>query len=316
MPSLLVTITVEADRPRGEVQARTSLRNLEGLGRLMRLCERFGVRPTCFLTWPVTGLPEGRAAKDLWSEERAEIGACLQPWTTPPFEANEDRLTDPAPHVIPAASAQAKLERLTQAIEETFGRRPRVHRAVHGGLGGAVLQALERLEYRADSSVTPLFDLRPVGKDWRETPAGPYFPDRQAPERRGSSPVLQVPMSAGWTSDLPEFLSKRLLKVRRVSELAREAHLAQVSRLCPQGHGAAELRQLADRLSTRGMPCLNLPLRSNELLPGESAACPTAAEVEALFDTFERFLRYAVDELRATPQTLSEFTETYLGGCA
>ena len=57
MPSLVVTVSVAPDMPRGEIQARTRLRNLEGVARLQRLCDRFGVQPSWLLAWPVITAP-------------------------------------------------------------------------------------------------------------------------------------------------------------------------------------------------------------------------------------------------------------------
>ncbi len=224
-----------------------------------------------------------------------------------------------SPHQAPASMVQAKLEHLTDAIEETFGRRPRTHRAAHGGLNGAGLQALERLGYRVDASVTPFVDGSPEGVDWRGAPEAPYFPDRQDPARRGASPVLEVPQTSGWDRDIPSALARGAACSPRLRRLLSNDLLpvTRLTALDPRHADAAAMRRLSQTRVERGLPVLQVLLRSNELAPGESAATPGAAEAEETYAVLEGFLRFAVDELRATPRTLSGFAQHYLDetGC-
>lgn len=307
MTALIVSITVGPDRPRGEVQARPTLDNLDGLPRVQRRFERFGVRPTWLLAWPVAARRAALFA-NAWSEGRGEVGACLQPWCTPPFEANEDRLRAVPPSALPAAAVEAKLGALTDCITEQFGRAPRVHRAAGGGLDGALLQALERRGYLADLSVTPLGDGRARGgADWRAAPGVPYFPDRQRPAARGDSPVLVLPVTAGYARPLPGSVARVFAELpapaRRL--LARGGLHPVV--LDPARHDADALCRLADAEVARGVPCLHLAMTSRALHPGCSVIAPTAAEVEAVLDRLDAFLRHAVDVLRVRPETVSDF---------
>lgn len=313
MVSLVVSVTVNSDMPRGEVQARTSLRNLEGVPRLHRMCERFGVPPTYLLTFPVANRPGDAPLDEILTSGRCEVGASLQPWTTPPFDAHEDRLVALSPHLTRASMVQGKLEHLTDAIEARFGRRPKAHRAAHGGLNGAGLQALERLGYTVDCSVEPFVDARPVGVDWRQAPEAPYYPDRQRPDARGSSPVMQVPLTIGWNRELPPTLARAVVNLPSAQRALANPWfpVADLVWLDPARSSALDMRSLARRTVERGLPVLHLSVRSNELWPGESATCPAAADVDHLLGEVESFLRYAVDELRAVPRTLSEFAKAY-----
>lgn len=314
MASIVLTVTVEPDMPRGEVQARTSLRNLTAIPRLQRICERFGLKPTYLLTWPAASRPESADVfAGLQSLGKCELGACLQPWTTPPFEATENRLQARAPSVVASSAMEAKLRRLTEAIESQCGVRPRSHRAARFGINGAVLQALERLNYRIDTSVTPLVDGRPEASDWREAPVAPYFPDRQRPNRRGSCPVLEIPVTSAWDRDLPGFAAKMALcaprLLRAVNGVAPFVH---VRRLDPTQNGIGDLKRLARRVAECGLPVLNMCVRSEQLAAGESAVSTTAEQVDATFEALEALLRFAVDELRAVPRGALEFADTYL----
>lgn len=318
MPALVVTVNVEPDRPRGDVQARTSTRNLQGLTRLNRLCERFGVPVTYLVAYPVAA--DARTKRlDRFAADGAEMGALLLPWTTPPFEANEDRLVPHAPAELPASAIALKLAQLTETITERFGR-PKAHRAAALGLNGALLQSLERLEYMVDSTVAPFVHAPEHNVDWRTAPEAPYFPDRQSPARRGASPVLQVPRTVGWSHDLLPSVARALVKVPTpIRDLARQASeripLPEICWMDPSRTATKPLRRLARTIAERGLPVLNLTLHSTHCWPGESRANPDSADVEAMFERLEATLRFIVDDLRATPQTLSQFAHDYIRAC-
>ncbi|MCA9541693.1 MAG: hypothetical protein KC620_22505, partial [Myxococcales bacterium] len=201
--------------------------------------------------------------------------------------------------------------------QEAFNRAPRCHRTTGYGLDGPTLQALERLGYAIDSSAAPLLDRRPLGADWRRAPLAPYFPDRQQPDLRGASPVLEVPVTVGFDRPLPEGIGRALVRVPpRLGTRWLLKHpwapLAHLHALDPIECDAERLRRVADSCVERGLPCLNLPLRSETLWPGESEACPDGRDVDALFGRLDAFLRHAVDTLRAHPRTLSDFAAHYL----
>lgn len=316
MVSLLCTVDVEEDMPHWRVEASTSLRNLQGLHRFNALCDRLGVRPTYLCTYPVATRPEGDFLIDLQRRGRCEIGAHLHPWTTPPFDTNENRLEAIQPSRLPPSAMEAKLRVLTTALAERFGQAPTSYRAGRFGFNGAGLQALERLGYLVDSSVTPLCDWTSEGGvDARMAPDVPYFPDRQRVFERGSSPVLEVPLSIGFSSRLPEQVSRGLvalpsrLRVRGI--LSKLAGL-ELRWLYPSAHSADAMCGLADVLVGRGVPVLNVFLHSSELWPGESPSNATTADVDRYLDTLERFFVYAIATLGAAPRTLTEFSRAWL----
>lgn len=313
MPALLITITIKSDRPRGEVAARTALSNLDGVQRLQRACERYGVTPTYLMTYPAITRPAEPVLADAWAEGRCELGACLQPWVTPPFATGEDRLTAVSPHHIAASTADAKLKRLVEAMRARYGRSPTAHRAPNGGLGGALLQSLERQGFVVDSSAHPYLDERARGGlDWRNAPEVPYFPDRQHPTQRGTSPVLEVPVSACWNQPLPQALGRGLANLAPNGLLGRLTQgLVHVRTLDPMAHDSHSMRDTVRDMVERGLPALAVALRSNELVVNQSKRCPTPAHVDRLFENLDVLMRYAVDQLEARPHTLSSFANHY-----
>jgi hypothetical protein len=320
LASLLVTIDVECDMPRWLVEPQTTLRNLEGLPRFQALCDRLGVRPTYLVTHPVATWPEGAFLRDIHDRGACEIGTHLHPWTCPPYEPHENRLEATHPSRLSAAHMEAKLATLTHAIEERFGRRPTSYRAGRFGLDGEGLKALARLGYVVDTSATPLCDWRGEGgRNWVDAPLTPYFPDADEPTRRGSSPVLEVPVSIAWDRPVPERLGRAIVKLPRrlrVRGLLDNpvVPLTKVQWLYPSIADVAGMMRLARVLVRRGVTFLNVFFHSSELWPGASPYCTTQADVDRYLSTLERFFEDALGELRATPRTLTEFALHHLEG--
>ena len=318
MTTLIVTMTVGADRPRGEVQARTTVRNLDSLPRFQRLCERFGICPTYFLTYPI--LQHGRSD---WFRRTLERGACelgisLEPWTTPPFDANEDRLTAHSANAIPPNAVARKVAALVKSFEDALGVRPTSHRAAGYGLCGATLQALEVHGVKVDSSVTPLVDGREFGSiDWRRAPATPYHPDRQRPATRGASPVLEVPLAVGYERSVPSPVARAVkqapdwLPVDAILS-NRWYSLCGFSSLTPGLFSLEEMQRLADAQIARALPQLVLELSSESLHLGESASSMTTAEVTRTFESIDGFFRYVVDRHHRPSSGLAAFAEHYV----
>src|SRR3954463_9797947 len=162
--------------------------------------ERYNVRPTFVVDYPVSTIPEGyEVIRDFYKSGVCQVGAHLQPWDTPPFvEEITDRNSYPG-NLTPEVERE-KLVRLTAAIAQNIGIQPRIYKAGRYGVGAATPRILAELGYEIDASVLPGTDLRPhLGPDFSRCPAHPYW--------FGSDPaaLLELPMSVGYTGPLGRF---------------------------------------------------------------------------------------------------------------
>jgi len=199
---LVVSLDTEEDN---WVATRSGItvENIRELRRLRRFFDGLGVRPTYFTTHQVAVQPW---AADILREAcdggRAEIGAHLHPWNSPPIEEplipRNTMMTN-----LPPALQLEKLRRLTGTLEDVFGARPTAFRAGRFGLGAGSVSALLACDYRTDSSVTPFVS-------WEAVDEGPTFvgaplhvyrigegQDVRVPARRG--PLVEVPLTCGYT---------------------------------------------------------------------------------------------------------------------
>src|SRR5204862_290033 len=87
-PTLVVVIDTEAesdwmsDHPRDAKGVASVRRQIAA----QRIFERYNVRPTFVLDFPVSTTPDAYGfIRDLYQSGACEIGAHLQPWDNPPF---------------------------------------------------------------------------------------------------------------------------------------------------------------------------------------------------------------------------------------
>ena len=201
-PTLCVTVDTEEEGLWGDRFPATgnSVTNIAGLPRFQGLCDRFGVRPTYLVDTPV--VEDDRAAEilsDFAQAGRCEIGSHLHPWCAAPLEGESDAARSFMCN-LPESLQREKLRRLTEQLEERFGRRPVSFRAGRYGLDIVGARILEELGYRVDSSVISFSNYRDQGgPSFEDAPFTPYHvggDDLARPAATGN--LLEVPVSVGF----------------------------------------------------------------------------------------------------------------------
>src|SRR5262249_15191918 len=92
--------------------------------RAQRIYEKYGVRPTYVLDYPVSSIPEAyEVIRDLHRSGACEIGAHLQPWDNPPLV---EEITDENsyPGNLPCQLEREKLGTPAPPIENNHGGAP------------------------------------------------------------------------------------------------------------------------------------------------------------------------------------------------
>ena len=314
--SLLVGIDTEGDNQwDAAARAAQTFANIYALPRLHELFARHGVRPTYVITYPVAVDPRSaEVMRGLRGRQDCEIGAHHHAWETPPCSADDVR-RHPYASALPRTQFDAQLASLTTAIELAVGARPVSYRSGRFGFAPEHVASLERLGYKVESSVAPLFyEAHKGGPDFVEAPLRPFFLAYDSAVRPGSSGVLEVPISAALNRSLPRWLQHAYARAPRpytTKRILRLLRLLRMRWLRPSYSSLDDMRALARDLAGSGVPVLNLLFHSSEAIVGGSPYNRTQAELEAFFDRLERFFQYATHELRATPATFSEFREQY-----
>ena len=322
--ALLITIDVESD-DLWAGRAEVTLENIRAMPRLHAFFGRMGVIPTYLLSYPVATSAVGREVfGPVARDGTGEIGSHMHVWTTPPLReiSGRDHAYGPLASELSYDEVHAKLASVTAAVGELAGYAPVSHRAGRYALDGAGLRALEALGYRADTSVAPMMSWTfprhgggTRGPDYRRAPIAPYYPSRDAVDRPGDSPVLQVPLSYYLTRRLPLGLTERVARLPRNATVARALRWSGVARLGWLRPGrdtsARQMVNVAETLIADGCPVLNVMFHSSEMALGTSPHTRTEADVEDSYRQLEGLFRALLARGDVTPMTLGGYAEHY-----
>ncbi len=212
---LAITIDVEEEGLFAGRYSRTpsGVENIMQLHRLEFISREFGLPLTLLTTYQVAQDP---AACDIladWRDRhRAEIGAHLHPWNTPPFRY----LPFPEPvrsGQFPRDLLRDKLATLVEAVEKGLGLKPTSFRMGRFDAGPQVFSLLPEFGIRVDSSIAPMRQ-EVGGPDHFLTPADPFYLRPAGPEGPAllEAPLTIVPVwtrGASWIYWLSRYLAAR-----------------------------------------------------------------------------------------------------------
>lgn len=200
----LITIDTECDHdPKWTRSQPLAFRSVcEGVPqRLQPLFEAVGAVPAYLLTVEVM---EDRQCVDTLRSLHGhfELGTHLHSAFIEPQKKYQDYAGVDSPdfqcHCAPEIEYE-KLANLTRLFQREFGYAPRSFRAGRFGAGPNTIDALERLGYLVDTSVTPymLWEHPDGPVDYRDAPEQPYAPAPGSLTRRGRDArgIVEIPVS-------------------------------------------------------------------------------------------------------------------------
>lgn len=307
-PELAVVIDTEEEFDWSQPFSRdnTATRSVAAQSRGQAIFDRFGLVPTYVVDYPVATNPAAvRVLREFQNSGRAEIGAHLHTWVTPPHR-EEVNTRNSYQCNLPPELKHAKLEALTEAVEAAFDKAPAVFKAGRHGLGPVTARHLVKLGYKIDCSMLPHHDLRADGgPDFTHAPDQPHWlPD--VPE------LLEVPVTAGffgaapWLARAaPHLFDNRHAAAAHLPGLLARAGLVARSRLTPEGVSAAEQCRLLSSLVRSGRRTFTLVYHSPSLAPGNTPYVRSETDLAHFLATIEEVLRYFRDVLGGCFTTLT-----------
>jgi hypothetical protein len=316
-PMVVVIVDSEAefDWAAGAPRRARGVTSVERQAQMQPIFERYEVRPTFVLDYPVSNRPEGYGLiRALHRSGACEIGAHLQPWDNPPFvEQTTDENSYPGN--LPPELEREKLIQLTRSIHNNVGVRPRIYKAGRYGVGRATARILAELGYEIDLSVVPGTDLtRQFGPDFSHCGARPYW--------FGENPkLLEIPLSIGYTGLLAqtgtmayELTMNERLKALHVPGMLARLRLVERITLTPEGISFEELRRLTFALLREGHRVFNFTYHSPSLAPGNTPYVRNEAGLHAFLRRIDQYLDFFTRELggrAATPFEVKALAERW-----
>ena len=203
MPRAYLSVTIDCECDKGPGWRSQRPFRFEGITegvarRLQPLFRAYAAKPTYLLSPEVLGDEASvRALSSLALDGDAELGTHLHGEYAEPGAVDVE-VTRDFQRDYPRELEQEKLLHLTQLFRRAFGKQPRSFRAGRFGIGPHSIDILDALGYDVESSVTPHVDWSSAGArglSFVGAPTQPYHPDPGAPARRGSSRMLEVPIT-------------------------------------------------------------------------------------------------------------------------
>lgn len=316
-PLLLVTVDTEEEFPWSEPvsRAHTSTRAIAAQTKAHRIFEKYGIRPTYVIDFPVASQESGYGPlKALYDDGLCSIGTHLHPWVSPPFD-EEACSRNFYPGNLPRDMERAKLDRLTREVEDRFGFRPTIYKAGRYGVGANTAAILAELGYAIDTSVVPRTDFRiDEGPDFRHCGGKPYWFGKDGAK------ILEIPLAAGFTGVLSGLGWEGWNRVN--SPLGRRLKLTGISSrmrlldrviLTPEGITHTEHRRLTRAMLRSGHRVFSFTYHSPSLEPGCTPYVADARDLGVFLDRLDRYFDWFVNELGGRPATPYEVLDLARG---
>lgn len=315
-PRLVVTVDTEEDNwepSRDDI----SVENIRHVSAFQERMEKLGVRPTYLVTYQVASVPwAADLLADLHHAGRAEVGAHLHPWNTPPLREPMELHYHLFRNLSPELQRE-KLSSLFSRIRSELDVQPLSFRSGMWSLSREAVGLLLAEGIEVDTSVLPYMYWHdvPYSPSYVRAPAEPYRLARGGSLQRhhADGELLEVPATAGYTRGLwrlwgpvDRFFRTRPMVPLHVPGILARLGLVERIALTPETTPFEKMLELTASAVRRGLPVLNVFLHSNSLLPGATDYVCTVEEREAMLERMERYLRKVLGKYGAQPGTLSE----------
>ncbi|WP_426578358.1 polysaccharide deacetylase family protein [Xenorhabdus stockiae] len=307
-PAFIITIDTEGDNLwMNNDQIYT--KNTRYLPRFQNLCERFEFKPV-WLTNYEMAMDDSyiEFAKDVIARNAGEIGMHLHAWNNPPIIPLTDDDMHYKPYLIeyPKDQIKAKIELMTNLLEEKLQTKMVSHRAGRWAFNEYYAQLLVEYGYQIDCSVTPKVNWRFTkgapngngGTDYSHFPSHAYFMNLQDISKEGDSALLQVPMSIQYKhSPFMTFIKQKY------DALRGKQRSPSVNWLRPKGGNLEQMKTVVQQTLASGSDYVEFMLHSSEFMPGGSPTFKDEEQIEQLYQDLEglfEFLKPLVDGMSLT----------------
>jgi len=298
---LIITIDTEEDNWGNFISKGYTLENLKMIPVLQDLFDKYGVKPTYLITYPVaTDESSIKTLKVIHADGRCEIGSHCHPWNTPPFEeetnAHNSMLCN-----LSADLQYMKLEQLHKVIKKNFGITPLSFRSGRWGYNQDIAKNLYKLGYKIDTSIASYSDWTSYhGPDFSDiTPRHFRFSTEDAFIESTEGQLVEVPATVGFLQGnftLSNFMLKNLQKkplsyLRCAGILDRLGLLNKVW-LSPEVSNSKGMIKLARTMIKMDYPFLNMVFHSTTLKAGLTPFVKTSADEKEFLKRIKDFISF------------------------
>jgi hypothetical protein len=295
----------------------TSVTAMQHIGRAQSIFDRYGVKPTYVIDYPVAHQQQGYAPlMDYVITDRCTIGAHLHPWVTPPHDEIVTAQNSFACN-LPEALEAAKIRTLANEIRTNLGVEPTAYKAGRYGVAAATVRTLQALKFQVDLSVNPHMDYTPqYGPSFAQFDAKPFMVDSADAQIR---PMLFLPCTVGYVGmagalggTLHRVASARALQPLHAVGVLSKTGITNKIMLSPEGNTLDEMKALARALYGRGYRAFALTFHSPSVEPGHTPYVRNDADMREFLARIDGFCEFFLRELGGVPGRPHEFRESLL----
>jgi hypothetical protein len=320
----ILTIDTEGDN-QWDHGSRLKVENIKYVPRFQDLCNKYSIKPTYLVTSEVC---QDDLARSIFTEylsaNKAEVGAHLHSWTTPPFLDKDGFRFNDTNHAfaseIPEDLLSEKIRHLTNEIESSFGRRPLSFRSGRYGFNENVARTLTDNSYLVDSSITPFTNW----SNFKGIPGdigGPDFMDNTSFPYNYSfvkGNLIEIPITILPTR-FPLNKSRNIAK--NYFNIVDHHILLKIVRklfysnqpLWLRPHPLMTislLKELLEETKRIKLPYIVMMFHSSELMPGGSIYRPDKESIEKLYNILKDFFSL-INSNKIDSVTLTEGAKSY-----
>lgn len=302
---LVVTVDVEEDQWGIIPPHYATVQNVYRLPWLQKLLHEFGIIPTYLLTHPVVSDPRAVAIlREIMEGGGCEIGMHCHPWNTPPYEESLNKRNSMLCN-LPRALQFEKLQRLHDAIQNSFDMTPIAFRSGRWGFDMEVARNLLRLGYRIDTSITPYTSwAQESGPDFSHVSPQPYtFTQDSSTDRSPVGALAEIPVSIGYLHGEFQACAKLSQRLRngsfrglKLGGLLSRLHVLRKVWLSPEMDTPARMMQLVRQMRNQGYEVLNLVFHSSALMAGCGPFIRTERDEQVFLKRLVTLLQFARNE--------------------
>lgn len=308
-PVLLVVVDTEEefDWSRDFDRANTGVEHMREIETLQGVFDEFGIRPVYAIDYPIASKTESASPlRAIHASGRAEIGAHLHPWVTPPFDEEVNRHNS-YPGNLPRELERAKLAALVETIESGIGVRPLAYKAGRYGFGPNTATILEELGFEVDLSACPPFDYgADGGPDFSAFTCEPHwFGARRK--------LLAVPTTGAYVGfvrtgahGLYRLATRRDLRWAHLPGVLSRIGALERLHLSPEGYLSSHHRRLTHALHHEGVRTFTFSLHSPSVKPGCTPYVKSERDLVEFLDCCRRYFDFFLGELGGVNRTALE----------
>ncbi len=293
-----VTIDVEEDNW-SNYDSKPILSNIEKLLNLQKLFDKYDVKPTYLVTYPVATDKESISMlRKIMEDGRCEIGTHVHPWNTPPFEEDKS-FGNTMLCNLEKKLQYKKIEFLHKEIHKNFAVEPITFRSGRWGFNHSVAENLYCLGYKVDTSVSPYIN-------W-EIDCGPDFSDYSPMVHRISvdnnenpdSYILEVPATIGFfqanfdmcNAILKKISSTKLKHFRMIGILDKLGIINKIW-LSPETSDGEQMINLVKTIEKKEYNLINMFFHSSSLKAGLTPFTKSIEDEKIILWRIEGLLKY------------------------